>query len=589
MTLYTNSAEINFQVANGDGVTTENLRFNAPGNNGRCISHYNDNDILIRNIYAENYSKNVVRLRDCNRVHIEDVYGDGMHNFDTSFAIGMIIGKDGISGENDDVTIKNCEMRNHRYPGGSSYWNTDGWAIERNNTNIRFENCVAIDMHDGGFDSKSNCTFNNVYAENMRYGVRCQQNTTQIIANSTFVRCFGGIQVDFSTSFISTWNNTFIDCKNNIELRNGATSAQITELTSDPFAGLEPSYPVGFTQLEKDEYNSRHRQRTKTLVYRNARNIDQIQRMRTSTPVTWGGNMGTISTVTDGISSGTDGEYAQTANLRLATMETTKTNALTWFQNNIDANCRSSVLTRLSNQSSGLIVRLNDNWFGLKESGTLTNYGHMCRDPDDTAAGPDKLGWNWNSDYDKNSGIIHHGPGFNGSNEWMDILLSGLGDAWDEANFSIITQCGFNNAGGGATRAQWELYKSGDANHFHRVYTDTNSLDDFAFSVGDAGGSTDTTRADVTDDEHRSVYVYDRAAGSATLYLNNSKVAEDLTAEDPIGLTHIRIGKGFNSGTSIENRFRNIIILPVALSSTDALAESLDGTTITKQMGIGVL
>lgn len=53
------------------------------------------------------------------------------------------------------ITFINCEANNNWHQGDDKYWNADGFAAERNTSDLTFINCRAFGNTDGGWDVKS--------------------------------------------------------------------------------------------------------------------------------------------------------------------------------------------------------------------------------------------------------------------------------------------------------------------------------------------------------------------------------------------------------------------------------------------------
>jgi hypothetical protein len=83
---------------------------------------------------------------------MEDVSADSLHQDFDNFAEGV-----DLSGQVHDVVFRRCVMRNSLQTlGTDKFWNGDGFTCEGGTYNILFEDCVAIDNSDAGFDVKSN-------------------------------------------------------------------------------------------------------------------------------------------------------------------------------------------------------------------------------------------------------------------------------------------------------------------------------------------------------------------------------------------------------------------------------------------------
>lgn len=109
--------------------------------------------LTVRDVRVDGFSRSVIRLQyDTNNVLIEDVIGDSQRQDFGGFAMGVQ-----LHGTAHDVVLRRVTMRNS-HDSTTTYWNGDGFATERGNYNIRFEDTVASGSTDAGYDIKSAST-----------------------------------------------------------------------------------------------------------------------------------------------------------------------------------------------------------------------------------------------------------------------------------------------------------------------------------------------------------------------------------------------------------------------------------------------
>jgi hypothetical protein len=122
-------------------------------------------DLILRKITVTGFSKRVVRLRySSHDVLLEDVVGDSQQQDGDDFAIGVH-----LEGAVQDVVLRRVRMDNTR-DTLRKYWNGDGFATERDVSDITFEDTSASGNTDAGYDLKSQRTtlVNAVAADNKR-------------------------------------------------------------------------------------------------------------------------------------------------------------------------------------------------------------------------------------------------------------------------------------------------------------------------------------------------------------------------------------------------------------------------------------
>ena len=136
-----------------DGVVATNVRRFFENYRSKGEASANVTDLVIRRVQVDGFSKSVVRLRyDSNRVLIEDVVGDSQRQDRDDFAMGVH-----LEDTAHDVTLRRVTMRN-AHDTTDEYWNGDGFASERGNYDLRFEDTLATGNTDGGYDLKSSRT-----------------------------------------------------------------------------------------------------------------------------------------------------------------------------------------------------------------------------------------------------------------------------------------------------------------------------------------------------------------------------------------------------------------------------------------------
>ncbi|MDP9407725.1 MAG: hypothetical protein M3P95_07650, partial [Actinomycetota bacterium] len=109
--------------------------------------------LTVRDVTIEGFSKGAVRLQnDSSDILLEDVVGDSQRQDKDDFAMGVH-----LDDTAHDITLRRVTMRN-AHDSLHEYWNGDGFASERGNYDIRFEDTLATGNTDGGYDLKSSRT-----------------------------------------------------------------------------------------------------------------------------------------------------------------------------------------------------------------------------------------------------------------------------------------------------------------------------------------------------------------------------------------------------------------------------------------------
>jgi hypothetical protein len=136
-----------------DDVTATNVR--------RFFANYlssgettaNVTGLTIRRVQVSGFSKGVLRIENnSSGILLEDVVGDSQRQDKDDFAMGVH-----LDDTAHDATFRRVTMRN-AHDSLHEYWNGDGFATERGNYNIRFEDTLATGNTDGGYDLKSKST-----------------------------------------------------------------------------------------------------------------------------------------------------------------------------------------------------------------------------------------------------------------------------------------------------------------------------------------------------------------------------------------------------------------------------------------------
>jgi hypothetical protein len=109
--------------------------------------------LTMRRVNVDGFSKGVLRLENnSSGVLLEDVVGDSQRQDKDDFAMGVH-----LDDTAHDATFRRVTMRN-AHDSLHTYWNGDGFATERGNYDIHFEDTLATGNTDGGYDLKSTRT-----------------------------------------------------------------------------------------------------------------------------------------------------------------------------------------------------------------------------------------------------------------------------------------------------------------------------------------------------------------------------------------------------------------------------------------------
>lgn len=109
--------------------------------------------LVLRDITVDGFSKRFLRLRyGSSVVLVEDVRADSEQQAGDDFAIGVH-----LEGEVSDVVLRRVRMDNTR-DTLDAYWNGDGFATERDVSDVQFVETSANGHTDAGYDLKSSRT-----------------------------------------------------------------------------------------------------------------------------------------------------------------------------------------------------------------------------------------------------------------------------------------------------------------------------------------------------------------------------------------------------------------------------------------------
>jgi RTX calcium-binding nonapeptide repeat (4 copies) len=145
--------------------------------------------LVVRDVEVHGFSRGVVRLGyNSHNILIEDVKGDSERQNGDSWATGIH-----LEGTAHDVTIRGVTMSNS-FDNSTAYWNGDGFGSEGGTYNITFENTIALNNTDAGYDIKSdNVTLINATSTGNGRNFRFWgDNVTMIDSSSTDPHKQGG-------------------------------------------------------------------------------------------------------------------------------------------------------------------------------------------------------------------------------------------------------------------------------------------------------------------------------------------------------------------------------------------------------------
>lgn len=109
--------------------------------------------LVVRDVAVTGFSKRFLRLRYASSdVLLEDVEADSQQQDGDDFAIGVH-----LEGDVSDVVLRRVRMDNTKDTLGD-YWNGDGFATERDVSDVQFVDTVANGHTDAGYDIKSTDT-----------------------------------------------------------------------------------------------------------------------------------------------------------------------------------------------------------------------------------------------------------------------------------------------------------------------------------------------------------------------------------------------------------------------------------------------
>jgi len=134
--------------------------------------------IRIRRCKAVGYSKFFGGFRyDSNDIIYEDCWGDSQFQDGDPFCFGIV-----LNDTAHNIKHYRCTMICHRdSTHGTGYWNSDGYASERKNEDVYYEDCYAGSNTDGGWDCKgTNHVLVRCTSEDNKRNYRIWGSTTMI-------------------------------------------------------------------------------------------------------------------------------------------------------------------------------------------------------------------------------------------------------------------------------------------------------------------------------------------------------------------------------------------------------------------------
>jgi hypothetical protein len=120
---------------------------------GHGIADASLRDFVIRNVRADHLGHGLLRLRyQSTQGLIEDVTATCSEEGGSLYCVGFA-----LDGQASQITYRRAAAHGFRETGrpAGKYWNGDGFTDERQNSGIRYIDCLATDCTDGGFDCKS--------------------------------------------------------------------------------------------------------------------------------------------------------------------------------------------------------------------------------------------------------------------------------------------------------------------------------------------------------------------------------------------------------------------------------------------------
>lgn len=110
-------------------------------------------DTILRNIIGTGFSKTAIRIRgDSRNVLLEDIALNSGRQDGDNFATGIECNDTAHDIVMRRTNVANCHDTHNSEPG--RFWNADGFASERDNYNIRREDCMSSGNTDAGYDDK---------------------------------------------------------------------------------------------------------------------------------------------------------------------------------------------------------------------------------------------------------------------------------------------------------------------------------------------------------------------------------------------------------------------------------------------------
>ncbi|GLQ09158.1 hypothetical protein GCM10007913_10900 [Devosia yakushimensis] len=134
-----------------ENIAFTNIRDGIYTNGGSAVSN-----VTIRNFSGRGFSKKAIRFHGrCSNWTIENCELDSGQQYGDSFAVGIECHDNASGLRIVGGYTANCQ---EQHSGADKYWNGDGVASERGNSNILIQNHRSYGNSDGGYDLKSEAT-----------------------------------------------------------------------------------------------------------------------------------------------------------------------------------------------------------------------------------------------------------------------------------------------------------------------------------------------------------------------------------------------------------------------------------------------
>lgn len=190
----------------------------------------------MHDVTVNGFSKSVMILKgNASGIRLNNVHGDGEYQDGDHYEMGV-----SLQGTVHDIVIQNSSMKNCIGVNTTgAYTNGDGFASERGNYDIHFNNCKASGNGDGGFDLKSSSTtLTDCYSEDNKRNYRIWGD------NVTLTNCDGVDPHKRIASAIGTQCNIWVSsAASNVTVKGGAfvDSGSATHALSNEGASLHLS------------------------------------------------------------------------------------------------------------------------------------------------------------------------------------------------------------------------------------------------------------------------------------------------------------------------------------------------------------